>query len=722
MPILKDIFTKKPYYDLRDIVKPENVIFDFEFWNTKISDAYSQYWDEEFTGIEKVYFCISHLLKIIKEADRKENGKYYINDQQLNGIERDLNNIVEIIKEQSDIQGSNDIYAIFLKEDSLDDLDYYEGGSEYVILQTVISALLLTGQQNVLDVVYDFLKTIRSIEGWGKLKTCFFLEVADIFANAGDYYLFIEGRFVSAFSYYKITKEFNFDLNDEIVRSDSNEYSFPSSYTRIFEKLDYINISFTFWETVFDALYRKKAIRKQRGKGDTINRRPRIMSSECYGSICNFLEHHSMLFAKYGETDQYIAIQSRMWNDTQKLYHILTSKNQIKINNLRIELGVYYMILNETIIYGIRIARDNNIDIDLKKIVELYGEFDFALPLKIYQYDSTDDFIKKECGNNKESFESLVKISILVREILLLLAVDCPSELVYYTALSTLEYLLPVSSNKPSYCQEEMQKSGSFVRTAASVLSPSIQYKSMVGRYSIMNVGHMNDPQEGTILPSVLLGKKYDRDKTNGITSPYIFLKSFTTRKDDLPMWEMYGDRAGGCCIELDTDKIKEVGGYNLVRVCYLRETDNEPLTVHPEDNAELVALAPIITSKLRSLKIECNIYISSAGKNAIKTIEDLIKPIRYLFKSSSYSHENELRIIESSDYLDPRICFTKNRDGGKLYIPSKQRTYIKEIILGPKFKSVEDTIPYLQYRCKFLSDELGMKDINIRASSTHYI
>ena len=50
------------------------------------------------------------------------------------------------------------------------------------------------------------------------------------------------------------------------------------------------------------------------------------------------------------------------------------------------------------------------------------------------------------------------------------------------------------------------------------------------------------------------------------------------------------------------------------------------------------------------------------------------------------------------------------------------QQTKISEIILGPKFKKVQDNIPYLQYRCKFLNEELGGGKITIKVSKNEFI
>ncbi|WP_022777459.1 hypothetical protein [Butyrivibrio sp. AE3009] len=86
------------------------------------------------------------------------------------------------------------------------------------------------------------------------------------------------------------------------------------------------------------------------------------------------------------------------------------------------------------------------------------------------------------------------------------------------------------------------------------------------------------------------------------------------------------------------------------------------------------------------------------------------------------HSHEDEKRIIYSFDgYDDKRIIHTPGTTP-RLLVYSEQDAVIKRIILGPKFKKVEDNLPYLQYRCEALAKKLHLNPIEIIKSHIAYI
>lgn len=96
-------------------------------------------------------------------------------------------------------------------------------------------------------------------------------------------------------------------------------------------------------------------------------------------------------------------------------------------------------------------------------------------------------------------------------------------DMAYYTVLESFFYMLPVNVKKKDEC----------------------------GRLSIMNIAYMNAPNEGKILQRFLFEEKAEQQNAGerkSIRYPYVFMKCFTSLIDDLPMWEMYGDHAKGCC------------------------------------------------------------------------------------------------------------------------------------------------------------------------------
>ena len=100
------------------------------------------------------------------------------------------------------------------------------------------------------------------------------------------------------------------------------------------------------------------------------------------------------------------------------------------------------------------------------------------------------------------------------------------NSLAYYTSLETFSYMLPFRAED-----------------------------EMVGRFSIMNIAYMNDPNEGRTLQKCLFEGEvpFEGDVLHRKNAryPYVFLKCFTPQIDFLPMWGMYGDHARGCCLVL---------------------------------------------------------------------------------------------------------------------------------------------------------------------------
>ena len=96
--------------------------------------------------------------------------------------------------------------------------------------------------------------------------------------------------------------------------------------------------------------------------------------------------------------------------------------------------------------------------------------------------------------------------------------------------------------------------------TLGKMLPDTADNDDNVGKLSIMHVAYMNDPNEGKILGRWIVGDKIGSGRDLA-SYPYVFIKCFTTRIDDLPMWEMYGDHAEGCCIVFDMKEIMQRNG-----------------------------------------------------------------------------------------------------------------------------------------------------------------
>ncbi len=211
----------------------------------------------------------------------------------------------------------------------------------------------------------------------------------------------------------------------------------------------------------------------------------------------------------------------------------------------------------------------------------------------------------------------------------------------------------------------------------------------------------LNDTSEGSELLD-FLGISFSGVKEKGKAQAEVFAQkpfigSFVTdsKYDDLTLWRMYGkeekDEAKGCAITIDMNKLIELindklmpdkssgparndEDINFYRVAYLQKDEKKRFVIPGLKKAE---------SKLNTLMNELaqkvKPYWDKTKKK--KDIEELLNTIVYLFKSSIYMHENELRLVVKG------IGFDKN-------IPSPPRVYIelvnikniiRKITLGPK-------------------------------------
>lgn len=243
--------------------------------------------------------------------------------------------------------------------------------------------------------------------------------------------------------------------------------------------------------------------------------------------------------------------------------------------------------------------------------------------------------------------------------------------------------------------------------TLGKMLPTTADADENIGKLSIMHVAYMNDPNEGKILAQWVIGDN-DNKGRDIANYPYVFIKCFTTRIDDLPMWEMYGDHAEGCCIVFNMEELMKRNGimFPVYNVCYIRKK-NGSFSIAEDDNRGI--------KKEGIIKLQENIEKLQKIANEFKDDEQYIAAlkaimgrIQYLFKNADYSYECEKRIVYTAkDGLDKRIKHTK-AELPMLYMTSNMSLYLEEIILGPKFKDAYKRIPYLQERLDGMRKAIG--------------
>lgn len=249
-------------------------------------------------------------------------------------------------------------------------------------------------------------------------------------------------------------------------------------------------------------------------------------------------------------------------------------------------------------------------------------------------------------------------------------------------------------------------------------------------RLRLWNSVYMNDPHEGSCFLRMLeahagqgqteiLPKYFPHlNNTERNLSPVnsnIYITSFTEKKDDLFMWVAYADGAKGCSITFADDyfdihsRSREPlefhstanDNYPLYEVHYINmQTLEQPLPgsgiasspclappekkLSPSSSTEkeLQDNLSAIWESLQVLEGQMIHLSALSSANVIRSfVSDALNEVRFLFKSSEYEQEAELRLIcfASEAKLD------ENFDIPRLYIEVDKDIQIKDIMLGSK-------------------------------------
>lgn len=306
----------------------------------------------------------------------------------------------------------------------------------------------------------------------------------------------------------------------------------------------------------------------------------------------------------------------------------------------------------------------------------------------------------------------------------------------FYEYIQNIKFQLVVDDFK----DKKLQEFGHY--TNAEVLQILLKQEESIpgkksfeikGKTRLYNVAYMNDPEEGKLLDRLFEFNKSSSSEYKVSSSPW-FLMSLTTAIDKLTMWSQYGSNAEGVCLVFKTDSFIEVksqddlesfisksidiesieDGYQkdekknssslnskdcLYRICYLNEDSLKKgkIKLKEKDN-ELLKNGNRL-SKIEGLLKEIKNVLKDVleNKEELRDVFDLLlEEIRYLFKSSAYKEEEELRILRYSE-LGPNnkeIKVHNVEPAAKLYIERDTEIELKSIIFGPKFKEPENVTP----------------------------
>ena len=375
-------------------------------------------------------------------------------------------------------------------------------------------------------------------------------------------------------------------------------------------------------------------------------------------------------------------------------------KENIEYLNTNPEIHYFrtYMLLMYSLKEKCMIGSLYSLSNEVETIQNEYLEyvFDTVKNMKMKQMKILNTFINNKLkGDKKQTFQELLLLakSIYCNDLLqkYLLVDKSNNEMAYYTSLDNFFFMLP------SKCKKAED----------------------IGKLSIMNISYMNDPNEGKMLLNYLnLNMQQKDEERRDIRIPYVFLKSFTSQIDYLPMWEMYSNHSQGCCIVIDWQSTKEYsmqGNVPLYQVLYI-ENNNGRLDIKEEHNRHIRNFKKA-KYQLEILQGISNQLYSLLSKNLLKKI---ISNLQYLIKEASYSYEQEMRIIYSYPDLSDDFKHTQG-DYPLLFVHPNFDLQIKEIILAPKFEDVSRKIPYIQEEVSKMCYHIGAKIPKISISNIDF-
>lgn len=366
--------------------------------------------------------------------------------------------------------------------------------------------------------------------------------------------------------------------------------------------------------------------------------------------------------------------------------------NSCSVSIKRILLIISHRLREDAIadIVVVLCKEDLNLDVKERMLDWLQNSYDTRL---ISAHRLVERF--REDEEVLKAVDSLMKTRIHIREILLHLKINIQKwqkPLVYYTSLATFCYMLP-NWNKAN--------------------------PAGIDRFSVMNIAYMNDPTEGKKLQQLF----QQSDKSGcwrqylsraegqriNIEYPYVFMKCFTSLVDDLPMWEMYGDKASGCCVVLDPktfwNRQENDTIDSLYQICYIYIDVDGELRIaenHDSQNSASKVDTDSVEDALRQIR-DIGVQLFQKEKSGSKLYYQacaefvaMLDQIRFLFKSADYKHEQEVRLLYVYPQADEAFLHTDEK-WPKLYVQPEFSIQIREIIMGPKCKKTYKFMPYLQ-------------------------
>lgn len=195
------------------------------------------------------------------------------------------------------------------------------------------------------------------------------------------------------------------------------------------------------------------------------------------------------------------------------------------------------------------------------------------------------------------------------------------------------------------------------------------------------------------------------------------FITSFSTAKDSLPMWSMYGKNGSGIALGFDKKFLQKKDVTDLVRCVYLNEEMERQVDVF----CKAIESKEKLTSDQFSLifmMIVCALALNEDKEQTQKQVETLMPFLLFMLyaKHPAYEYEQEIRLLTTKDKntkIEYRLSNNLVIPYVKNYFPKEA---LKEILVGPTNdmdRTIKSVRTYL--------DHLGFNDVKVIPSQVPY-
>lgn len=258
--------------------------------------------------------------------------------------------------------------------------------------------------------------------------------------------------------------------------------------------------------------------------------------------------------------------------------------------------------------------------------------------------------------------------------------------------------------------------------TKTDVLPVLLNYTN---KFRLYNVDYLNDPQEGQVFLDyfLTLARKKNNPFMKQLCASYqkisekksdVYIASFTTNSDTLPLWSMYGDDGKGVSLTVAVDSfqkgtdenLESKNSFKLQKVHYIELNSQQQQTKAFRNLCkQLLRILEdyshnLIEQIMHMEVVEQHEMVQNAVNYAIASIDR----IRFLFKDVTYKHEEEYRLISIAQVPLPKYEDLQWGQDMRLYVELDQILHYDLITIGPNCPN-QNVVRQLSLHSKYVRE-----------------